>query len=260
MSVCAVHWEATGPAGAPVLVLSGSIGSTLAMWEPNVQRLSERLRVVRMDHRGHGGSPVPPAPYALDDLGADAVGLLDRLGVERASWCGLSLGGMVGMWLAAHAPERVEALVLLCTSSGMDPRIWTERAATVRAHGTGAIAEGVVARWFTPAFAEREPGTVARMRAMVAATPAEGYAGCCAAIERMDLGADLGRIAAPTLVVAGEDDPATPPEHGRRIAEAIAGARLEVVPHAAHLASWEQADRVNALVLHHLDDSREERP
>jgi 3-oxoadipate enol-lactonase len=249
---CDVHWEAAGPAGAPVLVLAGSIGSTLAMWEPNLPALSERLRVVRYDHRGHGGSPVPPGPYALDDLGGDVVALLDRLGIERAFFCGLSLGGMVGMWLAAHAAERIERLVVCCTSSALPPEGWRERAATVRAHGMEAIADAVLARWFTPAFAAREPGTVARMRTMIASTPPEGYAECCGAIERMDLSSDLGGISAPTLVIAGRDDPATPPEHGRRIAEAVAGARLEVVPEAAHLASYEQAETVTRLVLDHL--------
>jgi 3-oxoadipate enol-lactonase len=254
---CELHWEAEGPDDAPVLVLLGSIGSTLAMWEPNVAALSERLRVVRADHRGHGGSPVPRGPYALADLGADVVALLDALGVERASVCGLSLGGMVGMWLGAHAPERVERLALLCTSSRMDPEIWRGRAAAVRAMGTISIAEAVVARWFTPAFAAREPAVVARMHTMVASVSDEGYASCCAAIEHMDLDPDLARIAAPTLVVAGEDDPATPPEHGARIAEGIPGARLAVVPDAAHLASWEQAEAVSRLVLDHLDGGRD---
>jgi 3-oxoadipate enol-lactonase len=159
------------------------------------------------------------------------------------------------MWLAAHAPERVERLVLCCTAAAMPPETWVERAATVRARGTGAIADAVVSRWFTPAFAEREPATVARMRSMVAATPAEGYAACCAAIERMDLRPDLGAIRAPTLVIAGRDDPATPPEDGERIAEAVPGARLEVVADAAHLASFEQADEVTRLVLDHLEAS-----
>ena len=215
--------------------------------------LAECLRVVRADHRGHGGSPVPPGPYALADLGADVLALLDRLGLERASFCGLSLGGMVGIWLAAHAPERVERVALLCTSSRMDPEMWRSRAAAVRALGTVSIAEAVVERWFTPGFAARKPVVVARMHTMVGSTPSEGYAGCCAAIEGMGIDADLARIAAPMLVVAGADDPATPPEHGERIVAAVPGARLEVVPDAAHLASWEQAETVTRLVLDHVN-------
>lgn len=258
MSACAVHYETSGVPDAPVLVLAGSLGSTLAMWEPQLARFGERFRVIAYDHRGHGRSPVPPGPYTVADLGCDVVALLDRLGVARASFCGLSLGGMVGMWLAAHVPERVERLVLCCTSSAMAPEAWRERAATVRAHGVEAIADAVVGRWFTPAFAARERDTVASMRAMVAATPAEGYAACCAAIEHLQLGGELERVRAPTLVVAGRDDSATPPDHGRRIAEAVTGARFEEVPRAAHLASWEQAARVNALVLDHLTPSPEE--
>jgi 3-oxoadipate enol-lactonase len=249
-----VHFVADGPPEAPVVVLSNSLGSTVEMWEPQVPVLSERFRVVRYDHRGHGGSPVPPGPYALEELGRDVVRLLDRLGLERASFCGLSLGGMVGMWLAAHAAERVDRLVLCCTSALLGPpEMWAQRAATVREHGTAAVAETVVSRWFTPEFAAREPATVARMRDMVAATPPEGYAGCCAAVQEMDLRADLAAIAAPTLVIAGRDDPATPPEHGRQIAEGIRGARLAVVPDAAHLGSFEQAGKVTPLVLEHLD-------
>ena len=253
MSPCRLHWEADGPDDAPALVLLGSIGSTVAMWEPNVTALAEAHWVVRADHRGHGASPVPPGPYALADLGADVLALLDRLGLDRASVCGLSLGGMVAMWLAAHAPGRVERLALLCTSSRMDPETWRSRAAAVRALGTVSIAEAVVGRWFTPAFAAAHPVVVARMHTMVASISSEGYAGCCAAIENMTIDDDLGRIAAPTLVVAGAGDPATPPEHGERIAEAIPGARLEVVPGAAHLASWEQAETVTRLVLDHVN-------
>lgn len=251
----AVHHAVRGRDDAPPLVLSGSLGATSAMWEPQLPALAEHFRVVTYDTRGHGASPVPPGPYALADLGADVLALLDRLGIERASFAGLSLGGMVGMWLAAHAPERIDRLALLCTSPYMPPTSqWGERAAAVRAAGTtGVVAGAVVARWLTPAFAEREPEAAARLRAMIAATPPEGYAACCEAIERMDLRPDLGAIAAPTLVVAGADDAAAPPDgHARVIAGSIAGARLEVLPDTAHLASVEQAGAVTALLLDHL--------
>ena len=205
MTAIDVHCEISGPDDAPVLVLSNSLGSTTAMWDPQVPILAERLRVVRYDHRGHGGSPVPSGPYDLADLGADALRLLDRLGVEHVHWCGLSLGGMVGMWMAINAPQRIE----------------------------------------------REPAATAAVHAMLAATPDEGYASCCAAIEHMDLVPELGAIRAPTLVIAGRQDPATPPEHGERIAAGIPGARLELVD-AAHLATIEQPKVVAELIAGHL--------
>jgi 3-oxoadipate enol-lactonase len=243
----------TGPGDAPVLVLSSSLGATRAMWDAQVGALSDRFRVVAYDHRGHGESPVPAGPYAIEDVARDAVALLDRLGVERAHFAGLSLGGMVGMWLGAHAPERVDRLVLLCTSAKLGPpEMWADRAAQVRTGGTGTIAEAVVSRWVTEPYAAAHPDVVAGLRAMVASIPAEGYASCCAAIEHMDLEPVLDRITAPTLVVGGEQDPATPPEHQERIAAAIAGARLEILSPAAHVAAVERADAVSALIGEHL--------
>jgi 3-oxoadipate enol-lactonase len=250
----AVHYRVDGPAEAPALLLINSLGADLSMWEPQLPALVDRYRVVRYDARGHGASPVPPGRYALADLGRDALALLDRLGLARVRVCGLSLGGMTAMWLAAHAPERVDRLVLCCTSALLGPaQQWAQRAETVRARGTGAIADGVVARWLTPGYAAAHPGEVAMLRAMVADTPADGYAGACAAIEDMDLRADLPRIGAPTLVLAGADDPATPPEHGALIAAAVPGARLTVLRDAAHLATWQQAQIANRLILEALD-------
>jgi 3-oxoadipate enol-lactonase len=247
-----VRHTVAGPADAPVLVLSNSIGSSLAAWEQQ-EPLAAEVRVVRYDQRGHGRSPVPPGPYTLADLGADVVALLDRLEVSRASFCGLSLGGMVGMWLAAYAPDRIDRLLLCCTSvEPGTPQAWHDRAATVRADGMGPLADAVLGRWFTPGFREREPGTAAQMRAMFEATPPEGYAGCCEAIATMDLEPALPRIAAPTLVVAGAQDPATPPPHAERIAAGIPGARVEVVDDAAHLAPVEQPAALNALIRAHL--------
>jgi 3-oxoadipate enol-lactonase len=252
VSAVDVNHEIAGPDDGPTVVLSNSLGSTAAMWDPQVPTLAQRLRVVRYDHRGHGGSPVPPGPYALEDLGADALGLLDRLGLERVHWCGLSLGGMVGMWLAVNAPERIDRLVLCCTSARLGPpEMWAQRAETVRAEGVEAIADAGLERWLTEGFRAREPQTTAEVRAMLVATPDEGYAGCCAAIEHMDLVGDLGTIRAPTLVIAGRQDPATPPEHGERIAAGIPGARLELVD-AAHLATIEQPQVMTELIAGHL--------
>jgi 3-oxoadipate enol-lactonase len=254
-----VHHVVDGPADAPVVVLSNSLGSTLAMWDPQVRELSKRFRVVRYDLRGHGASPVPPGPYEIEDLGHDMVTLLDHLEVDRAHVCGLSLGGMVAMWVGANAPDRVDRLVLCCTSAKLGPpERWAKRAAIVRRQGTAAVADAVVGRWFTRAFAPRHPELVAAMRAMIASTPPEGYAACCQAIERMDLESSLPSMAAPTLVVVAAEDPSIPPDHGRRIAAAIPGARLAIVEDAAHLANVERPDEITRLMLDHLVPVRPE--
>ncbi len=254
MTAVEVHFVEEGPADAPVVLMAGSLGSSLEMWDPQVRALAARFRVVRYDARGHGRSPVPPGPYVIDDLVDDAVALLDRLGVERAHVVGLSLGGMTAMRLAAREPVRVDRIGLLCTSARFaSPEPWAERARTVRAEGTAAIADAVVARWFTDELRQGSPALVQRMREMVASTSAEGYASCCAAIQAMDLREDLGRIAAPVLAIAGADDPATPPEHLAAIVDAVPGARLLVLPQAAHLANVEQSMAVDAALLAHLD-------
>lgn len=252
-----LHHEIAGSADAPPLLFTASLGATLRMWDPQVGPLSPHLRMIRCDLRGHGGSPVPPGPYEIADLARDVLALMDDLQLERASYCGLSIGGMVGMWLASHAPERIDRLVLVSTAAHLpSASAWAERAAAVRAAGTTeVVADTVVARWLTPAYARERPDVLARLRGMIAATAADGYAACCGAVERMDLRGDLGAIRAPTLVIAGADDPATPPEHGRAIAAAVPGARLEVVAPAAHLASVERADEVSRLILDHCRDA-----
>ncbi|HEX7300658.1 MAG TPA: 3-oxoadipate enol-lactonase [Solirubrobacteraceae bacterium] len=245
--------EWLGPDGAPVVVLSNALGTSTAMWDGQAPDLAERLRVLRYEHRGHGGSPVPPAPYELADLGGDALALLDRLDLERVHWCGLSLGGMVGMWLAVNAPERIDRLVLCCTSARYGPpEMWAQRAATVREQGMEAVADASIGRWLSPAFVERHPDVAAAMRAMLVAMPAEGYAACCGVIERMDLVAQLGAIRAPTLVIAAADDPATPPEHGELIASLVPGARLAIVEDAQHLPTVEQPRAMTDLIVRHL--------
>ena len=252
-TVVEIAHDVAGPTDAPVLVFSNSLGSTPEMWDEIAPPMAERLRVVTYDHRGHGRSPVPPGPYDLADLGGDVLAMLDRLGAERVHWCGLSLGGMVGMWLAINAPERIDRLVLCCTSAKLGPAsMWVERAAAVRAGGVESIADAGIERWLTPGFIEREPEATARVRAMLVATPDEGYAECCGVIERMDLLDQLGAIRAPTLVIAADDDPATPPDHGQRIAAGIPGARFEVVSGARHLAAVEQPTPMTALIEEHL--------
>jgi len=242
-----------GPADAPVLVLAGSLGTTLASWEPLLPELSRVFRVVRYDHRGHGASRAPPGPYAMSDLGGDVLALLDHLAIDRASFCGVSLGGMVGMWLAVHAPSRIDRLALVCTSAFLPTReAWQARAATVRAQGTEAIVDVVLARWFTPSFAIRESGLVGRVALAFKRVDPEGYAACCEAIGSWDLRSHLGAITAPTLAIAGGKDPATPPAHAYAIGAGIPGARVAVVEDAAHLAAIEQPAAVGRLLLEHL--------
>jgi 3-oxoadipate enol-lactonase len=249
-----VSYSVAGAADAPVVVLSTSLGATRAMWDPQVPALAERFRVVTYDTRGHGRSPVPDGPYALDDLVDDLVALLDTVGADRAHVVGLSLGGMTAMRLAAREPDRVHRLAVLCTSALLGPRhSWLDRMEAARSKGTEALAPTVVGRWFTPGFAAANPELTARYQAMIAGTPDEGYAGCCAAIADMDLRADLGRITAPTLAIAGAEDPATPPEHLRAIVDGITGAELVTVSPAAHLANVEQPVQVTGALLAHLD-------
>ncbi|MFD3683616.1 3-oxoadipate enol-lactonase [Nocardiopsis sp. NPDC058631] len=253
MSVDLHHVE-SGPADAPPLLLGGSLGATAHMWEPQVEALSTVFRVIRFDHRGHGLSPVPAGPYSMADLGGDVVALMDRLGIGRAHYAGLSIGGMVGQWLAVHHPERIDHLALLATSPFMGPAgNWRDRAALVRDQGTAAVADSVVERWFTPGFTRDNPHDVARLRGQIAATDPEGYAGCCQAIETYDLRDDLHRVTAPTLVLAGADDPSTPPAgHAELIAGRVQHARLVVLDDAAHLLSWQQAAKVNTLLTQHF--------
>ena len=243
-----LHHVVTGRPDGPPVVLSGSLGSALEMWDANLPALEEHFRVVRYDTRGHGRSPVVPGPATIDALADDLVALLDQLRIDKAHLIGLSLGGMTALRVAARDPDRVDRLAVLCTSAHLGPASgWTDRAALVRAEGTQAVAKAVVQRWFTPAHDDR-----ARWEAMVAATPAEGYAGCCEAIAAMDQRAELHRITAPTLAIAGADDPATPPPHLDHIATSVRDGRLLVVPRAAHLANAEQPGQVTAAIVDHL--------
>jgi 3-oxoadipate enol-lactonase len=252
--VTALAYTVDGPADAPALVLGSSLGTSGAMWDPQVEALAGRFRLLRYDHRGHGRSPVPVGPYELADLGKDLLSLMDALQLHRVHLGGLSLGGMVAMWVAANAPERVDRLALVCTSAKLGPpQIWTDRIDAVRAGGMASIADMVIGRWFTPEFTAADPEVVDRVRTGLLDTPAEGYAGCCSAIQTMDLEPDLPRITAPTLVIAGSRDVPTPPEHAHRIGSLIPGARVEVVDGAGHLANLSHVDTVTSLLVSFLD-------
>ncbi|MFI5715724.1 3-oxoadipate enol-lactonase [Nocardia sp. NPDC051750] len=248
-----LSYRSTGPATAPTVVLLGSLGSDRSMWDPQVAALTADHEVVAVDLRGHGRSPIGTGDPTIADLAGDVLALLDRLGRDAVHLVGLSLGGAVAQWIAAHAPARVRTLTLLCTAAKFGTtQSWLDRAAAVRADGTGSIADAVVGRWFTAGLAERDPGLIARSRAMVEATTDEGYAACCGALAQFDSRPDLARITAPTLVIAGAQDPATTPDDMRRLADSIANSVLHVLDPAAHLASVEQAGPVTALLTGHI--------
>jgi 3-oxoadipate enol-lactonase len=250
-----LHRVVQGPADAPALVLCNSLGTTLGMWDAQMPALAERFRVVRYDRRGHGLSPVPPGPYSIDDLGGDVLSLLDELGLERVSFCGLSIGGAVGMWLALEAPERLDRIALCCTRPAfLPPEQWAERAAVVREGGVAVVSEAALGRWFTERFHAEHPDVVDAFRTMLVGTPAEGYAACCEALATFDVRSRLGAIGAPTLVVTGENDPVAPPESGAELAAAIPGANNVVLEGAAHIANVEQPDAFTAALLAHLDN------
>jgi 3-oxoadipate enol-lactonase len=248
-----LHHRFDGPAAAPVLVLGSSLGTTGAMWDDNVPALSERFRLLRYDARGHGSSPAPQGPYSIDEIGADVLALLDRLELERVSFCGLSLGGMTGMWLASEASQRVERLVLCCTVPHFPPpELWNERIEAVRAEGIEPMVEPALDRWLPPDVRAARPEAEEHLRALIRATAPEGYAGCCEAIRDMDLRDRLRRIQAPTLVVAGSQDPSTPAEKVRPIAGAIQDAAYVELEGAAHIANMARPAEFERAVLDHL--------
>jgi 3-oxoadipate enol-lactonase len=225
-----------------VLVLPTSLGTDRTLWDPQLEEFSRSFRVVLHEHRGRS---------TVEELGRDALALLDEQGIERASWCGISLGGIVGMWLAVNAPERLERLVLACTAARMPaPDAYLDRAAAVREHGLEPVADAIVARWFTPTA---PPELTRRFRAVLVAGDAEDYARCCEALGAWDFRAELPRVAAPTLVLAGSEDEATPAAVTELLSELIPGARHEVLDGAAHLANLERPAEFAAAALAHLE-------
>ena len=244
----ALHHHFDGPEDAPVLVLSNSIGTTLELWDPQVPPLAGPFRMLRYDQLGHGRSERRPGPYTVELLGRELLALLDELGVGEFSFCGLSLGGTVGMWLGANAGDRLDRLVLAGTSAYFGPpERWIERAEIVRAEGMEPIADATMGRWFTPAY----EGTAVQRQRFVA-TPPEGYAACCEALRDWDFRAELGSVSVPTLVLVGADDPATPPGQAQLIADGIPGARSMVIADAAHLLNVEQPTAFSVSALSHL--------
>jgi 3-oxoadipate enol-lactonase len=247
---CHIHVEVEGPEHAPVLILSNSLGTTHHMWDPQVAPFTRHFRLVRFDRRGHGKSAVPQGPYSMERLGRDVLAIMDGLGIRKANWCGLLMGGMEGMWLGAHASERFDRIVLANTSCHYpNPEFWNERIKMIRTSGGLApVADRLMGAWFTREFRERAPAIVERMRAGLAATPMEGYIACGEAVRDMDHRDILLQIKAPTLVVIGRHDPATTPEAGRFIHSRIPRAALATID-AAHISNVEQPTQFTDAVL-----------
>ncbi|WP_253209027.1 bifunctional 3-oxoadipate enol-lactonase/4-carboxymuconolactone decarboxylase PcaDC [Streptomyces niphimycinicus] len=253
------HHDLTGPPTAPPLILGPSIGTSLAVWEPQLPALAREHRVLRWDLPGHGGSPATLLPSdgsadrsaTIDALATLVLRLADDQGWERFAYAGISIGGAVGLYLAAHHPDRVSCLSVVCSSARFgDPAVWRERAELVRAEGTEAMVASRPGTWFSHRFAQSPVG--AALIEDLRATDRAGYAACCDVLAAYDMTADLAKITAPTLVVAGRDDPATPPAHARQIADAVPGASLVEIAGAAHLAGVERPEAVTAALLAHL--------
>ena len=245
-----LHHRVDGPEGAPGVVLLHAIGTSMRMWAPQVPVLSRDHRVISIDLRGHGRSPAPPGPYAMGELAGDVIALLNRVDIERASICGLSLGAMVGVTMAAIAPDRVDRLVAASVVAvPASPAAWHERAQRVLAGGTDAASDLVVERW---GYRDRAPEIAGLVRDMLSATTPAGYAGCCEAIAGMDLRPELPLVTAPTLLLAGSDDPAAPVSVARKMATAMPDARVTVIDGAAHLLNVEAAAATTEAILEHL--------
>jgi 3-oxoadipate enol-lactonase len=237
---CTIHAEIEGPEHAPVLMLSNSLGTDLHMWDEQVAAFTQHFRLVRYDRRGHGKSSVPKGPYTMERLGRDVLGVLDALSIEKINWCGLSMGGMVGMWLGANAANRIDKLILSNTSAYFPDRsMWDGRIKLVREKGLEGIVDANMERWFTAEFRQRSGAAMAKMREMFLATKVEGYIGCGEAIRDMDHRPLLPKITRPTLLIAGRRDPATTLEAGEYIKANVPGAKIAVLE-AAHISNLEQ--------------------
>jgi 3-oxoadipate enol-lactonase len=240
-----IHYVLEGQSGAPVLVFSNSLGTNYSMWAPQVSEVRKKLQVLRYDMRGHGQSSFTPGPYSIEQLGKDVIALLDALDLDRVHFCGLSMGGMIGMWLGVNAPERLNRLALCNTAAKIGTsEVWNARIEAVRKNGMKSVASAVVERWFSPAFREKAPAAVSSTLKMLEEANPEGYAACCAAVRDFDFRKQLGRIRIPVLVIAGAHDPVIPPADGRFLGDQIQGARYAELD-AAHLSNIEAQDRFN---------------
>jgi 3-oxoadipate enol-lactonase len=248
-----IHYQLEGDKDAPVLMLCNSLGTTLEMWEPQMATLLTQFQVLRYDVRGHGQSDVPAGPYRIEQLGLDAIALLDHLGLPRVDFCGLSMGGMTGMWLGTHHPHRIKRLVLCNTAAKLGTaELWNSRLDVLHKEGMAGLTASILDRWFTQPFQKRAPQVIERVRGMLLGTTPAGYEANVGAIIAMDQRPDISRISLPTLVIAGRHDGSTPPELGLEIHNLISGSRY-VELDAAHLSNWEQADAFSAALMDFLN-------
>jgi 3-oxoadipate enol-lactonase len=244
-----LHYELSGAAAGPVLVLANSLGSNLHMWDKVLPRLEKNVRILRYDMRGHGKSSVPPPPYTLDQLGSELLLLLDHLSMDRVHLCGLSLGGQVAMWAGIHAPRRFDHLIFANTAALIGTRDgWEQRIAMVESSGMEGLIIQTLDRWFTPVYRGQHPAEMETIRQMVAATDSKGYCGCCAALRDTDLRSAISAIEAPCLVISGSHDPATPSADGQAIHATLENSRY-VEFDCAHLSAWEKAEEFAGAVL-----------
>ncbi|MDE3136004.1 MAG: 3-oxoadipate enol-lactonase [Acidobacteriota bacterium] len=243
------RYELSGAANGPVAAFSNSLGTNLRMWDPQAAALAGSFRVLRYDTRGHGETAVTPGPYSVDQLGRDVLRLLDALNLDRVHFCGLSLGGMIGMWLGVNAPERLHSLVLANTAARIGTvEGWNARIERIREVGLAAAAPSIVERWLTPEFRARAPELRQSLERMLVATPAEGYVACCAALRDADLREAIAAIRLPVLVIGGTKDLATQPADTHAVAERIPGARY-IELDTAHLSNLEATTEFNAEIL-----------
>ncbi|WP_425929822.1 3-oxoadipate enol-lactonase [Pseudomonas sp. NyZ201] len=250
-----LNYQLDGPEGAPVLVLSNSLGTNLHMWDTQVPAFAAHFRVLRYDTRGHGQSLVTEGPYSIEQLGRDVLSLLDALEIDKAHFCGLSMGGLIGQWLGINAPERLDRLVVCNTAAKIaSPEVWNPRIETVlrdREAAMVGLRDASIARWFTPAYSEANPESAKRITDMLAATSPEGYAANCAAVRDADFRDRLGEIKAPLLVISGSADAVTPPSGGLFIQEHVPGAEYAEF-HAAHLSNVEVGEPFSRRVIDFL--------
>ena len=243
------YYELSGKEGDDVLMLGNSLGSNLHMWDKVLPCFEHNYRVFRFDMRGHGRSSIPPEPWSLENLGHDVLHLLDSLGIGRVVFCGLSLGGMVAMWLGIHAPQRVRRLVLANTGARIGTReMWDERIAMAKRSGMAPLAEIALTRWFTDVYRKQHADEMEIMRRMIAVTDPAGYAACCGVLRDADLRSEIPDISSPCLVIAGSHDPATPPSDGKAIHRVLRNSRY-VELEASHLSAWEGAENFATEVI-----------
>lgn len=247
-----IHYALSGTTNAPVIVFSNSLGANLSMWDSQLPKVEKKFRVLRYDTRGHGQSSVTPGPCSIEQLARDVLALLDALQIQRANFCGLSMGGMIGMWLGINAPERLSKLVLCNTAARIGTaESWNARIEMVRKSGMKTVAAAVAERWFSPDFRARSPQSVAKAQSMLENSPPDGYSACCAAIRDMDQRAAISAIRVPTLVITGANDPVTPPADGHFLAEQIPNARYAELD-TAHLSNVEASAEFTSELMRFL--------